>query len=284
VPDTSLRNASVDELVTLALRFDPEESHEYWAPVYELYERGDRSTFEKARSLVIDGPGEPERILGIHILAQLGLREGRPFLEESLPLVEGFADPGQSARVLGAAVIALWHHGDRRSAPILLAHANHPDPEVRFAVAYALPSISDDPPPRAVLDALFALMEDTNSHVRYWATVGLGADLEVDTPEVRDALAARIGDGGKESAIEGEALRGLARRHDPRALEPVTRWLESRDPDPGELILEVAAALADNRCLPALYALREDWDTERYWLDAAIEACEGGATRPGRAV
>jgi len=286
VSNPSLSSASVDELVALSLRLDDEE-HEYWRPIRELHERGDRPTFAKARSLVIDGPGERERILGIRILAQLGPSERRPFLEESLPLVEHFAAPGQPARLLDDALIALGHLGDKRSTPVVLAHANHPDPEVRYAVAWTLPSVSGDPPPQAVLDALFALMEDTDPHVRDWATFGLGSLLEVDTPEVRDALAARIGDEGEDGDFGGEALCGLARRHDPRALGPILECLEIRDPEPGSLVLDAAQALADNRCLPALYALREVSNDEPWWpasLEAAIEACESGPTRPGRAV
>ncbi len=285
--DDSPDSASVDELVALALRFD-DESDEYWAPVRELHGRGAAATFERARSLVTDGPGERERILGIHILAQLGGRPG-PFHEESRPLVEGLAGAGQSAHMTHEALIALGHLGDERSLPVLLAHADHPADEVRYAVAVTLPRVSCDPPPQAVLDALFALMEDTDSEIRDWATFGLGAQLAVDTPEVRDALAARIGDEGEDGDVGGEALAGLARRHDSRALEPILHWLERRDPHPGTLILEAAAELADSRCLPALYALRADDDDadDSSWtaaLAAAIDACERSSTRPEPAV
>jgi len=289
VSEDSLSGFSVDDLVALALPLD-DESHERWDAVRELQERADQATFERARSLIVDGPEERERVLGIHILAQLGFREGRPrpFLEESLPLVEGLAHRSQPTRIVAEAVTALGHLEDCRSLPVVLAQADHPDAEVRHAVAMALPHVSDDLPTRAVLDALFALMEDANADVRNWATFALGTQLEdIDLPEVRDALFARIGDEGEDGDVDGEALVGLARRDDPRAFEPILQRLEMRDPEPGGLILDAAAELADGRCLPALYALRdiEDEDDNPWWTAAladAIEACErGGAAGAG---
>jgi hypothetical protein len=281
VSDASLSDASVDELVALSLELD-DESHEYWAPIRELHERGDQATFERARSLVIDGPDERERILGVHILAQLGSWQGRPrpFVDEILPVLEGVAGRDQSPRMIDAVVIALGHLSDKRSLSAVLAHVDHSDEEVRYAVAYALPTVSEDPPPPAVVGALFALMEDADDEVRNWATFGLGSMFEVDTPEVRDALFARIDDEGDDGTVAGEALVGLARRRDPRALEPIIHRLETRNPEPGGLILDAAAELADRRCLPALYALRdiEDEDDNPWWTAAlarAIEACEG---------
>ena len=128
-------------------------------------------------------------------------------------------------------------------------------------------------------------MEDPDPGVRDWATFGLGSLLDVDTAEVREALLARVDDVGGDTA--GEALVGLARRKDPRALDPINRWLASTDA--GNLIVEAAAELADPRSLPALYALRDGgWqreDVRGSVLEVAIEACEsnvsGGASQPG---
>jgi HEAT repeat protein len=272
----SLSSAPLDELIDRAFLSDP-EAEEYWNAVGELQARGDRPTFEKARALALE-PGEAERVLGVDILAQLGFKKGRPFLEESLPLVEGLASPDQTARMIEAAITALGHLADERSAPVVLAHVTHPDPDVRHAVAMALPDVSGDSPSRAVLEALFTLMADPDPDVRNWATFGLGAQFEVDTPEVRQALIARIEDDKEGGSIAGEALRGLARRRDERALMPILRRLAIRDPDPGYLILEAARELADARCLPALYALRDarvEQETDDD-LTAAIDACERG--------
>ena len=97
---------------------------------------------------------------------------------------------------------------------------------------------------------------------------------DLGVSEIRDALLARINDEEEDTA--GEALVGLARRNDPRAVDHIIRRLE--DGDVGNLIVEATEALASPRCLPALYALRDDeWDRDDprgELLAAAIEACE----------
>jgi HEAT repeat protein len=102
--------------------------------------------------------------------------------------------------------------------------------------------------------------------------MGLGSMLEVDSPAIRDALAARLDD--QEGDTAGEALLGLARRKDPRALEPLLIWL---DDQPGNLIVEAAAALGSPRALAALLRLEnEGWeagDARPSVLDDAIRAC-----------
>ena len=277
MPDFALKNLSLDALFDLALGSD-EESDEYWRAVTELWRRGDRATFERACSLTQEA-AEPARIVGVDVLAQLG--EGRPFRSEAVPLLESLASPKESAALVDAAITALSHHGERSSEPVVLAHVEHPDADVRFAVAFALPDVCEDPPTRSVVDALFALMEDEDAHVRDWATFGLGTRLDVDTPEIRDALFARIDDEGEDGDVGGEALRGLAVRKDPRAIAPLLEWLAMRDPDPGDLVIDAAEELADPACLPALYALRADWEEGRWSgpLDDAIEACERSAQR-----
>jgi len=264
-----LSKTPADELVAMALELDRGPFLRwYWRVVGELRMRGDQSTFERASSLVIDGPGERERMLGVDILARLGAEEPSPtpFLEQSLPLVESCAGPDQSAGMIAAAVKALDAFGDERAMAVVLANVNHLDPAVRAAVARALPHVSDRPPPPAVVDALLALMEDADSEVRDCATFALASQTDVDTPEVRDALFARIGDEGRDGAVAVEALRGLACRHDPRALEPTIRWLETPDRLPGDYfifgILEAAQTLADSRCLPLLHALCDEWNED----------------------
>ena len=269
--ETALSEQSVGDLIAVALAGDP-DSDEYWQIVYELHRRGDRETFESARDLSLEA-NETARVLGVTILAQLGFTEGRPFLEESLPLVMNLAGPAESVSMLDASLAALGHLHDTRAVSTVLSHATHPNADVRLKVAHALPNVSGDPPARPALDAIFALMQDEDPRVRDWATFGLGSLLDLDTPEVREALLARVDDAGNDTA--GEALVGLARRKDSRALDPIVRWLSSGDA--GNLIVEAAAELADPWCLPALETLRDaGWekdDVRGGVLDEAIEAC-----------
>ena len=80
--------------------------------------------------------------------------------------------------------------------------------------------------------------------------------------------------------LERPSSASLAART-PRALDPINHWLASADA--GNLIVEAAAELADPRCLPALYALRDSgWEREDVRggvLEVAIEACERNVSR-----
>ena|SRR5438270_8722120 len=99
-------------------------------------------------------------------------------------------------------------------------------------------------------------MEDED--VRNWATFGLGSQADIDTAEIRAALLERVTDSHNET--RGEALVGLARRKDPRALEPIIQELRSEHI--GILALEAAETLGDPRLLPALLRLEHDWQRD----------------------
>lgn len=257
-------------LAAEAALLDP-ESHEYWALVHELQRRGDQETFDAAAGAASSGDG-PTRILGLHVLAQLGFEVGRPFLEGSLPLAILAAGAQDAATVL-AAVNALGHLRDQRGLAPVVVHCAHLDRDIRHAAAMALPAVAGDPPAEEAVDHLVGLTSDPDSDVRDWATFGLGSLLEVDSPAVRDALAARIDD--PEGDISGEALVGLAVRGDQRAAGPLLHLLQ--DPRCGNLIVEAAAALASPALLPALRRLKEfGWDPDNSpggLLDQALKAC-----------
>lgn len=198
------------------------ESDDYWAIVSELQRRGDRDTFEVSVSLS-DSPDAAARAVALDVLAQLGFAEGRPFLEESLPLALSAARDGDSL-VKIAAISALGHLGDPRALSALIEHLADPDEDVRLAVAVALPAVAGEPPAEVAVEALILLTRDSGADVRDWATFGLGSQIETDTPAVRGALAERLDD--PDGDISGEALVGLARRHDARATERLLQWLQ----------------------------------------------------------
>lgn len=249
---------------------DPDERHTI---VAEVHGRTDRAAFEAARDLARSSdPDQAE--LGLDILGQLGYPAGRPFLEDSLPLVIARCDD-ERQEIVSSAIVALGHLADPRGLPATLAQVAHPCEQVRLAVAFALPSVAGHPPAREAADALVRLTSDPDPEVRDWATMGLSDPFDADSEEIRDALAARLTDG--EGAIAGEALLGLAQRKDPRALAPLLAWLER---EPGNLIVEAAGALAAPEALPALQRLRDaGWrDYGRTsTLDQAIEACARGS-------
>ena len=104
--------------------------------------------------------------------------------------------------------------------------------ENQSEIAYSLGGVDD---PQA-LAALCVLSADADDEVRNWATFGLGTQTEADTPSIRDALAARLGD--VDETVRGEAMVGLAKRNDPRVHLAVRMALE--EPEPLDLVLEAA--------------------------------------------
>ncbi|WAL64355.1 HEAT repeat domain-containing protein [Amycolatopsis cynarae] len=260
------------ELVDRAAAVSDPESDEYWGLIRRLHDRTDRAVFDvaltAARSTEIR-----RRLVGLDALGQIGYAADRPFRAETLAALLAEAAQAADDRLIASAVTALGHLSDPRARPGILRHAAHPSKEVRFAVAVALPGATDaDAPDADVVEALIRLTRDPDTQVRDWATFGLGTQLDADTPAVRAALTNRLDDPDGDTA--GEALLGLARRHDPRALPRVLAWL---DDDPGNLIIEAAGELAAPECLPALLRLKDrDDGGDNAWsagLDEAIAAC-----------
>jgi HEAT repeat protein len=241
------------------------------AIIRELHRRTDRATFDAVCALARSAD-VLERVVALDVLAQIGYSAGRPFLEETLPVLIDAVDDGH-ADVTAAAVAALGSLWDPRALPVILRHVGHPAANVRLCAAVAIPGAAGDPPSPDAIEALIALSADRDGETRDWATFGLGSQFEdEDTDAIRAALAARLDD--PDGDTSGEALLGLARRHDPRAL-PVL--LARLDDDPGNLIVEAAAALRAPEALPALQRLkREGWQLDEprpSVLDDALRAC-----------
>lgn len=273
---STMRIDDAGELIDRASTIDP-ESGEFAELIRVLHQRTDRAAFEAALAAA-RSPEIEHRLVGLHVLGQIGYTADRPYLEETLAALLTESASAADHDLVAAAVAALGHLHDPRALPGVLPHAGHPDADVRFCVAAALPAGTDsDTPDEQVVDALIQLTDDPDGAVRDWATFGLGNQLAADSPAIREALAARLDDTAGDTA--GEALLGLATRHDPRALPRVLARLED---DPGNLIIEAAEHLADAACLPALLRLREQgWATDPVdtaKLDAAIAACTPAAT------
>jgi HEAT repeat protein len=268
-------STEVQALIDRALAIDDEDDHNYWAIVHDLHRLGGRSTFEEMASLCQDRSSAYRR-LGLNVLAQLGYESGRPFLEESLPIVISLCSRDEPDEVLVAAVAALGHLHDQRALQTVLGLGDYPDANVRRHVAMSLPSTAGDPPDPRAVGMLIVLTEDENSDVRDWATFGLGTQLDVDNERVRQALLDRLDDSDGDTA--GEAIVGLAARKDVRVVETITQRLAR--PQVGNLIVEAAGKMGDSRFLPFLQALKDQgWDRDDPrgdWLDNAIKACLAG--------
>ena len=188
---------------------DPDEEERRRELIVKLHRRSDAAAFLATADAA--GAANLElRVVAMDVLGQLGYASGRPYREQILPILIAELDQAVDPRLLQAAVTALAHLGDGRALTPVLRHAAHRDADVRQAVAFALPSITDqqDPAPE-VVDALIALSEDADEDVRDWSTFGLAELLDADSPEIRAALTARLGD---VDVISEQARAGLLRR------------------------------------------------------------------------
>ncbi|MBS0658387.1 MAG: HEAT repeat domain-containing protein [Verrucomicrobia bacterium] len=211
-----------------------------------VHARGGQTEFDLGAALVAS-PDPLDRITGCRVLAQLGWGD-RTFLAESvealLPLLR---DP--VARVVKEALFALSHRHDPATIPAVLPFSEHSDADLRYAAVIAL-SRYEDP---AAVAALIQLSSDEDADVRNWATFGLGTQVDFDSPALRDALAARRFEADEE--IRGEALIGLAKRQDPRALGAIAAELSGEFW--GSWCLEAAELLAHPDLYPLLVRCRE---------------------------
>lgn len=256
-------------LVGLVLGIEKEQAYE---ALFTLRYRATQEVFEAASALCRSECPQ-EREAGAQILNQLGIPQ-RAFPRESLALLGRMLGTEADTAVLAAVCFALGYLELPETVPLLVPFKGHPDAEVRFAVTHALAACEE---PEAVA-ALIDLSEDSDSDVRDWATFGLGCQIDLDTPAVREALARRLEDADEDCRFE--AMAGLARRKDSRAFAPVRAILA--DGDPSDYVLEAAAALGDPRLLPELLRLSQDPDyREHHRLREAIQRCRaGGADNP----
>lgn len=227
----------IDELFaeTLKGEYDDEAP---WHAVHALQHIGSREVLETASAWCRSE--EPlKRVRGADILAKLGKTADHVennYPEEAFSVVAALVEDEKKIEPLASAIHALGHIGDARAIPLLVRYSMHPESEVRFAVACASGSFADD---SKIIAVLLALVRDPDEDVRDWATFGLGTFCASDTAEIRDALAEGLNDASAD--VVDEALAGLARRRDQRALPLILERL--RQPDVDELTLESAGEM-----------------------------------------
>jgi len=249
------------ELISLALREMDDEIR--WSYVQTLHVRGGLEIFEAALKLC-KSKNPLDATLGADILGQLGTPDF-PFHEASMPALLEIFDNHEEENPLQAATMALGRTGDSRAAKKLIELKDHESAEIRFAVVHGLGFYEDEKSVKAVIE----LSTEEDEDVRNWATFGLGSQIEIDTPEIRDALFNRLDEDDHE--IRGEALVGLALRKDERVLKPLLKELTSNNV--GILAVEAAGELGDPKLCDSLKNLDDWWDIDVDLLKSAITAC-----------
>ena len=221
-----------------------------WEAVSVLRLQGTPEVFEVAKRYC-NSDNPKARARGLSVLAQLGAGKSdaeRPFMAESVSIAIGHlrdADPD----TVSSAAWALSHVGTQPGVAALIGLSNHPDPDVRQAVACCFDLRSH---PEGV-STFIQLTEDGNPVVRDWATFAVGSgDVDQagvlrypDSPEIRTALHNRLEDTYEEA--RREAIWGLALRRDPIGLKLLLDQLQSGqwwsgDEDTAEEILGVTSA------------------------------------------
>jgi len=250
------------ELITQALT-EPDEDAA-WERVSTLHYRATNDVFDAACQLC-ESACPQEMTLGANILGQLGIPD-RSFPEESVAVLLKLLEIESDVDILHAVCVALGHIHDPTAIPALARLKTHPSEIVRDAVVYGLLSFVED----LAVHSLSELSNDQDDHVRDWATFGLGSMIEADTPQIREALFARLSDA--DDVVRGEALVGLALRKDEQAIEPLIQELERYPAEKiGSLLIEAAEAMADTRLLPILTRLKQSSGSEKF--DEAIRCC-----------
>ncbi len=264
VPTPSdLRSASTASLLERvrmlsAVHLDTDSEHT-WELIHELQRRPEpavlRAGVEWCRS-----EASALKVLGADMLAQLGVSE-RPFRVETLAALEPLLQDPDTA-VLAAAATAHGHLGPVPETSGVFALCRHNDAKVRQAVAYAL---GGGETPSAVA-TLILLSRDSDRDVRNWATFGIGAISEMDTPGIRDALLERLSESDVE--IRGEALLGLARLKDPRGLAPLIEELSKQEF--AVLALDAAEEYGSPELVPVLRKLADSLPDEEQVQEALL--------------
>ena len=187
-----------------------------------------------------------ERIIGIDILAQLGLTP-RPFFNESRKLFFEVLVKEKNPEVLFCVLFAIGHNNEKLKSDeitILTSFKNNKDEGVREGLVFSLLSVDN----KVAIDTLVYLTTDKISHIRNWATFGIGTQISRNNKIIREALWLRVNDKHEETRFE--AIVGLAKRKEKRIKEIIKRELLKEDY--GTLLFEAIEELNDKDFLPLL--------------------------------
>lgn len=258
---------SIENLIEIALDENDLESDVRWDSIRTLQKRGTREVFEAAKTLCESG-NSLQVSLGADILGLLAvdLETGSlPFGEETSELLVRISATPLELFALDCVLIALGKTRTDTAIKKLLEFKSHESDLIRHAVTHGLLTQEDDDS----IIAMIGLSNDEDVEVRNWATFGLGSQINIDMPMIREALFARLDD--SDEVVRGEAFVGLAKRKDERILELLIK--ELRGGKVAEQSVEAADIMPHSRLCEPLKNLKKRWNENPILIDDAIKAC-----------
>jgi hypothetical protein len=220
----------------------------YWENIRELRSRANSNVFNTCVNLVKSSKPN-ERIIAIDILAQLGLPP-RPFYRESKKIFFEALKKEKNQKALLSILYAIGHNNEKLKSDeiaLIVSFKDNSDKGVREGLVSALLSVDNE----LAIDTLIHLTNDKVSHIRDWATFGIGTQIQKDNKNIRNALWARIND--KDFDTRYEAIVGLANRKDKNILDIIKNEFEK--PNFEAALFEAISAIKAKEYLPKLKTL-----------------------------
>lgn len=203
----------------------PEENPDaYWAAMREVQQREPAQVWEALVPLA-SSPDPVLRTLVPDVLRYLG-GQPCPLLEQSIVLLREMLATEQDVLVLGAIATAFVDLRHPAVVELLLPLTRHELGEVRLSAVHGLIQATEQ-----VMDRFVELASDPEAEVRHWVLFALTALLEV-RPQHANRLKEVFAKALNERHLEAkaEAVLGLARCRDRRAIEPICIGLRSKSP------------------------------------------------------
>ena len=272
----NLDSLSTDALFDVACNSVDEDTR--WKAISRLHFVGGEDAFQKCLQL-LRSTNIKHKIAAVDILAQLmdpdridaadsdGTKYKRLHPRKTIDVLLNVVTSASDEDLLASIFYAMGHNKSQRAVSSLVAHKNHFNSDIRYAVCFALLTNTDK-------DSIFALIDlskDEDEDVRNWATFGLAQQIDLNTPYIRNALWNRVSDRNNE--IRAEAILGLSRRQDKSSIELIICELHNAI-EKGECwdqIIEAAFYMPDPRYCEYLEILKSK-KSDIWFIDEAIAA------------
>ncbi|SEG07662.1 hypothetical protein SAMN05421847_1466 [Halpernia humi] len=256
------------KLLEKALNTKHENS--YWNTVFQLRNFVDTEMIEKCFQLIESN--EPKsQILGIDILSQLGT-ERKKIIKKLLKIIFDIILRTDNEKLICSCLIAISHNNKNLTEKhliILTSFKKSKSKEIRYALVFSLLSIEN----KIAIETLILLTKDRSPKVRDWATFGIGTQLEIDNPRIREILYVRCFD--KDDQTKQEAIKGLSNRNDERVFEIILEEIKTENF--GSLLFDTILNIKNgNLFLPQLRLILsktlQEENINKEWIEA-LENC-----------